>query len=78
MPDIFLSRDEEIHIYQSLSNSGDGPKIFYFDERIRLEEFIESNVLEAKNMLVPGYLEEVAYTLAHFHQIKMASESVSK
>lgn len=73
MLDIFLSREEEIHIYQSLSASGDGPKIFYFDQRIRLEEFIESTVLEAKNMLAPGYCEEVAYALAHFHQIKMTS-----
>lgn len=60
-----------------MSESGDGPQIYYFDEKIRLEEFIESSVLEAKNMLVPGYLEEVAYTLTHFHHIKPKSENIS-
>ena len=66
-------REAEIEVYKAVAAAGQGPQILYFDEGVRLEEFIESTVLPAQHMLSPGYLEEVAFCIAKFHQIKPQS-----
>ena len=53
-----------------MSKLGVGPKIFYACERFRLEEYLDSEVLLAKNMMVPHYMDKVAMALSDFHKLK--------
>ena len=53
-----------------LAKVGQGPHLYYEDKNFRLEEFLESTVLDPKNMLAPGHLEEIAISLSEFHRVK--------
>ena len=52
---------------QKLYEEGLAPKIYGFNEMVRLEQFIESTVLETNQMCDPYYIKKVAINLSLLH-----------
>lgn len=73
--DVFLDRKTEKLVYSHVSDMELGPKIFcYIGEHTRIEEFIESTVLESKVMLEDKTIRKVAFTLYKFHSMPGPSQ----
>ncbi|KAL4504469.1 hypothetical protein ABPG72_009915 [Tetrahymena utriculariae] len=67
----FINRNDETIVYQAVADVGLGPKMLGYDNDIRVEEFLYSNVLKQEQMNTPLYRRKVAITLAEFHQIEI-------
>lgn len=65
--DIFLNREIEEFVYQFISDSKAGPRVFGLTEDQRIEEFIPSRVLKTKEMLTSPMVEDLAFALRRFH-----------
>lgn len=62
-----LDRDIDNAVSQFYGNQGVGPRVFYFSESHRIEEFVESTVFTAEDMANPKSRNFLAYYIAKLH-----------
>ncbi|CAD8158434.1 unnamed protein product [Paramecium pentaurelia] len=71
---LFLNREQELHIARQVAKCKMGPHFYGHTQHVRLEEYIENEVMSQESMKDPETYTLVAQTLCKFHQIDISGQ----
>nr|GMD00817.1 probable choline kinase 1 [Ipomoea batatas] len=67
----FFDRDDEVRIFEFVSNNGHGPSLLEKGKEGRIEEFIDAKTLSASDQRDPEISTLIAKKLREFHTIEL-------